>query len=64
MLGDSLKMKDNLRTDALQRSLLMIEHSTDAGFLEQSIEAENDNFMLPPSEFVLGKAMLTMLYRF
>jgi len=60
MLGDSLKTNDESRTDALQRSLLKIEHSTELGPSEKLEEPEGDMFMLPPSEFTLGKFVLTM----
>jgi hypothetical protein len=56
MLGDSLKTKDESRTDALQRSLLKIEHSTELGPSEKL--EEPDTFMLPPSEFTLGKFLV------
>lgn len=61
MLGDSLKTKDNIRMDALQRSLLNIEHAhtTETNPIQQTDEDANDNFILPPSDFSLGKYILT-----
>lgn len=59
MLGDSLKTGDDPRRDALQRSLLKIEHSTELGPSEKIDIPENDLFMLPPSEFTLSKSLIT-----